>query len=228
MIAKKGTFVLGSGMLIGFLVVLVAIFMPFFDGKNGLEYLDALYNSIAKGSANFMEKVRHEIEPLSGKQIDVTLSMGSDTLAKQAAGMFRKTGGLVKISGSQVNVGGDLGKILAAVVEDSENMFFNRGDAVSSRYGFDQRQVLYNWWTALKSMEKALNAQKAFKPAKAVAFTVKKAVEPAFNFYGIEPQNIKDRIGVVLFSLVFYVAYTLWYGFAVMYMFEGWGMQLEH
>jgi hypothetical protein len=27
-----------------------------------------------------------------------------------------------------------------------------------------------------------------------------------------------DRI-----SLVFYVVYTLWYGFAIMYMFEGWG-----
>jgi hypothetical protein len=24
------------------------------------------------------------------------------------------------------------------------------------------------------------------------------------------------------------VAYTLWYGFAIMFMFEGWGMQLEH
>lgn len=228
MIAKKGTFALGSGMLIAFFVVLVAIFMPLFDGKNGLEYLDALYNSIAKGSANFMEKVRQQVEPFSGKQIDVTLSMGSDTQAKETAGMLMKSGGLVNVSGSQVKVSGDLGGILTSVVEDSENMFFNRGDAISSKYGFDPRQVMYNWWTALKAMEKDLNAQTAFKPAKAAAFTVKKAVEPAFNFYGIEPQNIKDKIGVVLFSLIFYVAYTLWYGFAVMYMFEGWGMQLEH
>jgi hypothetical protein len=28
--------------------------------------------------------------------------------------------------------------------------------------------------------------------------------------------------------LIFYVVYTLWYGFAIMYMFEGWGLQLEH
>jgi len=32
----------------------------------------------------------------------------------------------------------------------------------------------------------------------------------------------------VIFSLVFYVVYTLWYGFGIMYMFEGWGLRLEH
>jgi len=32
----------------------------------------------------------------------------------------------------------------------------------------------------------------------------------------------------VTFSLVFYVVYTLWYGFGIMFMFEGSGMKLEH
>ena len=44
----------------------------------------------------------------------------------------------------------------------------------------------------------------------------------------MEPQSIMDRLGVVIFSLVFYVIYTLWYGFAILFMFEGWGMKLEH
>ncbi len=35
-------------------------------------------------------------------------------------------------------------------------------------------------------------------------------------------------LGIVIFSLIFYVVYTLWYGFAIMFMFEGWGMRLEH
>jgi hypothetical protein len=33
---------------------------------------------------------------------------------------------------------------------------------------------------------------------------------------------------VVIFSLIFYVVYTLWYGFAIMFLFEGWGLQLEN
>ena len=228
MIANKGKFALGSGMMVGFLVVLVAMFMPLIDGKNGLEYLDALYNSIAKGSANFMERVRRQAEPLMGQQIEVTLDMASDTQAKQTASMFMKSGGLVNVSGNQIKLTGDIGAIINVIVDDSRDMFFNRSDALYSRYGIEGRQALYNWWNALKSMEKDLNKQKAFKAAKAVAFTIKKAVEPGFNFYGIEPVKIGDRIGVVVFSLVFYVFYTLWYGFAVMYMFEGWGMQLEH
>jgi len=27
---------------------------------------------------------------------------------------------------------------------------------------------------------------------------------------------------------VFYIAYTLWYGFALMYMIEGWGLRISH
>ena len=61
-----------------------------------------------------------------------------------------------------------------------------------------------------------------------VAAVNQKAVETAYNYYRIEPQNISDRYGIVIFSLVFYVAYTLWYGFAIMFLFEGWGMRLEH
>ena len=29
-------------------------------------------------------------------------------------------------------------------------------------------------------------------------------------------------------ALVFYVVYTLWFGFGIMYTFEGLGMQMEH
>ena len=56
----------------------------------------------------------------------------------------------------------------------------------------------------------------------------KKAIECSYNYFGIEAKKISDSVGIVTFSLVFYVGYTLWYGFAVMFMFEGWGMRLEH
>jgi hypothetical protein len=74
----------------------------------------------------------------------------------------------------------------------------------------------------------ALKKQKKFEAATVVGLIQKKAVETAYNYYGIEPQKITDRFGIVSFSLIFYVVYTLWYGFAIMYMFEGWGLRLEH
>ena len=97
----------------------------------------------------------------------------------------------------------------------------------ASKYGYNERQVLYNWWKACKEMDKDLKRQKRFEEATVVTLLKKKAVETSYNYYKIEPQKITDRIGVVIFSLVFYVIYTMWYGFAIMYMFEGWGLQLE-
>ena len=107
-------------------------------------------------------------------------------------------------------------------------MYANNSEALYGKYGLEGRRVLFNWWTAAGELEKALKSQEKFKEAKIVAELKKKAIEMAFNYYGIEPQRISERWGIVIFALLFYVVYTLWYGFAVMYMFEGWGMQLEH
>ena len=36
-----------------------------------------------------------------------------------------------------------------------------------------------------------------------------------------------SRIGIVIASLVFYVVYTVWYGFALMYLVEGLGLRIR-
>lgn len=77
-------------------------------------------------------------------------------------------------------------------------------------------------------MEKELKNQKKFKEAKIVSTIKKKAVETSYNYFQIQPQRISDRYGIVIFSLIFYVLYTLWYGFSIMFLFEGWGLRLEH
>jgi hypothetical protein len=133
-----------------------------------------------------------------------------------------------KVSGSTIQVAGDLGKILQNCLADADHMYLNDGQKVSSKYGYDEKRVLFNWWNAFKEMDKGLKKQKLFKEAKLVTAVKKKAVEPSYNYYNIEPQRIMDRLGIVIFSLIFYVVYTLWYGFAIMFMFEGWGVKLEH
>jgi hypothetical protein len=209
-------------------VVLIIIFSPVFKGLNGLEYLDALYNSISKGSAYYIPKVKDETARFTGQSIDVTLSMADEKQAKQTALLFSKGSASATVAGDSLRVTGDLGKILENSLVDSDNMYNNKGKAVSDKYGYNERQVLFNWWKALKATDKDLKKQEKFKEAKVVALVVKKGIEPSYNYYKIEPQKISDRFGIVIFSLVFYVIYTLWYGFAIMYMFEGWGMKLEH
>ncbi|MBW1800750.1 MAG: hypothetical protein JRJ85_08465 [Deltaproteobacteria bacterium] len=228
MIAHKKEFYGGMIMLAVFIIVLVVIFMPLFKGQNGLNYLDDLYNSISKGSAYYIPKVKKESDKFKGNAVSVTLTMANQKQAQQTAGLFRTAGSKTSVEGSKLKITGDLGIILESSLADADAMYHNKGKQLSTKYGYEEKRVLFNWWKAFKAMDKALNKQKKFKEAKAVALVVKKAVESSYNYYGIEPQKITERWGVVLFSLIFYVIYTLWYGFAIMFMFEGWGMALGH
>ena len=228
MIADKKIFAKGAVMMIGFVMVLVIFFLPVFGGKNGLDYMDNLYNSISKASAYYIPKVVEECEDYLGEMVSVTLHMPDERTAEQSAHLFEKGGAKIILSGTTLHASGDLGKILKNCLTDAEAMYRNDGDQVALKYRYDARQVLYNWWIACKEMDKDLKRQKMFKEAKIVTEVKDKAVEPSYNYFGIEPERIMDKLGIVIFSLIFYVVYTLWYGFAYLYMFEGWGMQLEH
>jgi hypothetical protein len=228
MIANKKEFYGGFGLFVAFFVILFIIFSPVFNGQNGMEYLDDLYNSISKGSANYIPKVKKETDTFKGNTVNMALKMKDENQAQQTAMLFTNAGATAEVSGAQLNVSGDLGNILTNCLEDSKSMYNNDGATVSNKYGYNERQVLYNWHTALKAADKDLKKQKLFKEAKVVALVIKKVVETSYNYYTIEPQKITDKMGIVIFSLVFYVGYTLWYGFAILFMFEGWGLRLEH
>ncbi len=228
MIAHKKEFYGGTGLLAVFIVVLIIIFLPVFKGQNGLEYLDSLYNSISKASAYYIPNVKEECAGVTGTTVSVSLTMADPEQAKETALLFLKGGAAAEVSGEKLNVTGDLGKILAACLDDADLMYHNKGEALSQKYGYNERRVLFNWWSACMAMDKALKKQKKFEEAKKVSVVVKKGVETSYNYYGIEPQKISEKFGIVAFSLLFYVVYTLWYGFAIMFMFEGWGMRLEH
>jgi hypothetical protein len=228
MIARKKEFTTGLVLLIAFFVVLFIFFSPVFKGQNGLDYLDSLYNSISKGSAYFIPKLREEAKVFNGANVELNFAMANPTQAQQTSQLFMKAGAMVNVADTKLKVAGDLGKMLDNCLADADAMYKNNGKAVADKYGFGERQALYNWWQALKGVEKDLNDQKKFKEAKTVANLSKKAIEASYNYYQVEPQSIMDRLGVVIFSLVFYVIYTLWYGFAILFLFEGWGMQLEH
>jgi hypothetical protein len=228
MIARKKEFSLGLGLLVAFFVVLFIFFSPVFNGHNGLDYLDNLYNSISKGSAYYIPKLKDDAKAFNGSAVEMSFAMASPAQAQQTGQLFMKAGAMVNVSEAKLKVSGDLGKILDNCLADSDALYKNDGKALAAKYGYNERQALYNWWQAFKGVEKDLNNQKKFKEAKAVANISKKAVETCYNYYTIEPQSIMDRLGVVVFSLVFYVIYTLWYGFAILFMFEGWGMKLEH
>ena len=228
MIADPKVFYMGAGLFAVFVVVLVLMFLPLFDGRNALNYMDALYNSISKGSAYYIPELKKKASGFDGRDVTVKLLLDGKEEARETARLFAKAGVGAEVAGAQVKVTGDLGKILAACLEDSNDMFENSGDRVEARYGCSGEKALYGWWKALKAMDRALKSQELFSEARVTSTVVQKGVECAYNYYGIEPRKISDKFWIVFFSLVFYVVYTVWYGFALMFMFEGLGFRLSH
>jgi hypothetical protein len=228
MITHKKKFYTGLGMLAGFAVILGILFSPVFGGHNGLNFLDALYNSISKGSAYYIPSVREKTEPFSDTIFSAILPLGSELRADQVAVLLEKAGAKAVPSGNGISVTGNLGDLFDRCLMDADLMYQNEGQSVRAVYGMDEKTVLYGWHLALTALKKELNRQKEFKAAKTVDTVIDKAVDLSYNYYGIESGRISDSPGVVIFSLFFYVIYTLWFGFSILFLFEGLGMQLDH
>lgn len=227
MIADKLKFYTGLVMLAVFAVLLMLMFMPIFDGKNALQYLDGLYNSLSKGSAYFIPELQEEGLEYIGTSTDVVIEMESEEQAEQTAMLYEGAGAEVVILGVELEVKGDLGQILGSSLDDADAMYYNDAETVTDRYGYDARQVLYNWWVSLEEMNKALEDENMFEGAKVVMSVNDKGIEPAYNYFGIEAESVSSRIGIVIFSLVFYVIYTIWYGFSLMFIIEGLGLKIR-
>ncbi|KMY67640.1 hypothetical protein AAU61_06930 [Desulfocarbo indianensis] len=232
---------MGLVMMAAFAVVLLLMFMPLFPGgkggakQNGLNYMDNLYNSISKDSAYYIPQVTKESEAYLGKPVTMELVMAAnlalpaEKLAQNADLLLKGAGAQVQVQGDKLSVSGGLGKVIQGALKDADTMFHNKGEEVSKLYGgANAKEMLYTWWALLGAMEKSLQKQKLFSEALFVDRVKKKAVECAYNYYKIVPESIGERWGIVLFSLIFYVVYTMWYGYAVMFLFEGTGFRLEH
>ena len=97
MIAEKKTFTKGAIMMTIFAAVLIIIFSPVINGQNGLEYLDDLYNSISKGSAYYIPKVKAESDRFIGVAATMKLDMGDKAHADQTALLFQKAGASTEV-----------------------------------------------------------------------------------------------------------------------------------
>jgi hypothetical protein len=223
---RKKILGVGTIMAIVFIVILSVMFTPIFGGKNAFEAADNFFNSIAKGSTYFIPGLMKDSESYNGKTIDVTARLPNQAMTATAVKLFKASGALVG-EGESLRVAGDLGQISRAALRDADAMFFNRGKEVADKYGVPEKEVLFTWWTAFKEMEKDLKRQKKFAEAAWLSNASKRSLEVGYNFYRIELRKVSAAAGMLLFSLVFYVAYTLWWGYAILFLFEGAGLQMK-
>jgi len=240
---------MGVGILlaISFWIVLFLMFSPIFpktaDGQpqNGLQWADEMFNQLAKGSSYFIPKVQKSNEQYMGKMFTAKINLGkpedkpgeSEKRAGRASKLFMiNPGAKVEVNGAELKIEGDLGLVLKAALEDADMMFKNEGDKIKAKYAEamatdDVKQMFRQWNNVLPKIDKSLKKEMKIEEAKIVSDVTKKAIEAGYNFYGVEAVKVKDKAGLMTFLLVFYVAYTMWWGFAIFFIFEGIGLSMK-
>jgi uncharacterized membrane protein len=91
----------------------------------------------------------------------------------------------------------------------------------------DIKQMYRQWYNVLDRMNKTFMKEKMAAEAKICSDVMKKAVEASYNFYKVDAEKVKEKAGLMTFLLVFYVAYTMWWGFAIFFLFEGLGLSMK-
>lgn len=223
----------GYLLLASFFAILIAIFMPLFPGihgekVNGLDYLDNFFNELSKGSAYYIDQQLKKVQKVAGQEFATTMKMKTPAEAAVTAKLFTANGITAEVDDVKVKVKGDFGAMLTIMLKDADLMYHNDGATIAAKYGMDERLALNGWYLALTAMEKDLTKAAKFDQAKLVKNCMTKAIEPAYNYYKVEAKSVKAEMMLLIAALAFYVIYTIWYGFGLLFLFEGMGIKLEH
>lgn len=238
---------LGFVMALSFFVVLFLMFSPIFpktsDGQpqNGLQWADEMFNSLAKGSSYFIPKVAKNNEKFMGRMFSATIKLNkpedkpgdAEKRAQRALQLFViNPGAKAEVNGYEMKIEGDLGMVLKAALDDSDVMFKNDGEKIKAKYAAamgtdDVKQIYRQWNNVLPKMDKVFKKEGKIEESQIVSEVTKKAVEASYNFYKVEAVKVSEKAGLMTFLLVFYVAYTMWWGFAIFFIFEGIGLTMS-
>ncbi len=228
LITDKKHFTLGLTMAIIFAVIMFSMFVPFFEhNENAFQASDRLFNRISKDSSYYMPEMFKLAESQNGTIVQVDITLGGENFNEYAKTMLTSAGMTVEDLEGKLIVQGDLGRMMAASLRDADAMFFNKGEEVQARYSIPERSAMYTWWLIYGAMDKDLKHQSVFAPAAVLGKVKNKGIEVAYNYYGISPISAASNWGILTFSLIFYVAYTLWWGYAIFYLCEGLGLVMK-
>jgi len=228
LVRHKKTMGLGAVLAVSFVGVLILIFSPVFDGKTGLEYSDALFNKLAKGSSYFVPELKDRLKEEQGTDFGGTdIKMENADAAARAAKLLSYAKLNVRVKGAELSISGNLANALGVVLEDSSAMYYNRGAEVSTKYGMDEKEVMTTWWDVLNRVAKEFQKSKRTEQANVIFEVMRKGIEPAYNFYKIEPQKVSEKALTLIGMLLFYVLYTMWWGFAIFNLFDGLGLSAQ-
>lgn len=223
LIVNKKPFYTGLVMAIGYAAVLVLMFTPVVGGRTPLQAADDLFNSVSKDSSYYIPSLREHADAHRNDRLDMRLTMPDAEAASQAATVLAASGAEASAAGDVVAVKGNLGQLLGAALDDADVAFKNSKEA----RGLGAKVTMFAWWNTLKQVYKQLKTSSQFDKASAVEEVISKGVEVSYNFYGIIPKPVAANVLILTAALVFYLVYTMWWGYAIMWLCDGIGLQMK-
>ncbi len=242
LIRNSKAFMRGLLLLVTFIAVFVVFFLPVFPGHiegekvNGLVYADNLFNTLSKGSsAKYLipgvdddEYIQKVVDGLQNKNLDLTVTFKNTDGISGIIDQINHIGLEAAPVEGGLHIKGDMQKLLTVIVADSQSLYNNKADEVTARYdGKPGLEVVKGWHRLSKNMIKPLQKVDMVAEANVVNTVLTKGIELGFNFYGISAVKVSDNIPLVAGVLIFYVIYTMWYGFAIFELFEGIGLTMK-
>lgn len=222
-VRSKKSFSIGIALAASFFIILTVMLSPVVDGKNVMQFSDEMFSSLAKSSTYFIPELEKKAEKFAGRSLDIKIKMKSGGDAEKAAKLYAGVADF-EVKGNELKISGDLGAILKRALSDADAVF--KGEK-KELYGMGAKEALYYWWITLTKISKECLLAGKSEEGLFVEDVIKKAIEPAYNFYGIEPKTIARYYKTVVGLLAFYVIYTLWWGYAIYFISEGLGIRME-
>lgn len=227
---RKRKLRLGISLLASFAILFYFLLTPVFKDSagqklTGLQYADQLFNELSKGSSYFIPAAQIAARSVSGKTAALNVPLGSETLVPVAEKLLAGADASnIRSRDGHMIFRADLSRLLSAATDDSALLYDNDGAALRQKYGFPPLEVASAWWHLLEPCIHALQKRKLNSEAAAVETVTRRAIEPGNNFYGITARKVADNIPLLCAFLLFYVIYTVWYGFAIYEVFDGLGL----
>ena len=133
-----------------------------------------------------------------------------------------------QVKDNVLQVTGDLSKLLNLSLAASDKLYQNDLVATSALFeNMDGMKGMKVLWNVQNAMIKELQKAKMIEEANVVKRVNEKGIEPAYNFYGIKAESITSKIFLAAGLLIFYVVYTMWYGYAIFDLFDGVGLSMK-
>ena len=225
LIVNKNKFTLGAVLTATFFAFLFIIHnndLISIKGKSLVTYTDEMFVSISKGSVYFIPEVEKVANAYIGKALDVKIKQND-----KSAALFEKLNATVVSENDNMTIKGDLGEILINILKDADTVFKGDDSVLSEKYGYSGKDVILQWWQSLKEIEGYYKKSKKFGEIESLNTIRIKALEPAFNFYGVEAASASQNAVGIIGIIVFYVAYTVWWGYAIYFLCEGVGLLMK-